>query len=560
MGAIAFLLVVLSAACSPTAPPGIEAEEPLQVNLTVDGETYNLTTQAANVRELLDEAGIVAEPTDEVTPPPFTLLSDGMSVTVVRVEEEITVVEQSLPFERKMVRSEALSAGEPPRIIQGGRNGLQEITVRTVYRDGVESERQQTKVTIIEEPLDEIVMVGVGATPGAASFSGLIAYNSGGTGAILRGSTVFPEQLDTGGQLDGRVFRLSPNGDYLLYTRVLSDTGRFNNELWLLSTERGAEPRSLGVENVLWADWNPARVASLQIAYTTGNAVSQPPGWEANNDLWVATIYANETYPFAPERIVEAYPATYGWWGGTYAWSPGGRYIAYAYADEVGIINLEPATADERRRQLESFPEFNTRAEWVWLPTITWSPDGRFLAFSSHGGSTPEAAEFDIMVASIEDAILGRFVEQAGMWSHPQWSPADLSDAGGDSGASSIAFLQAANPLNSLNSSYSLWLMDNDGSNARQVYPPVGENSRFPREEQYMAWGPSGRDMTFVFDGALYLFAVDSQQAYRVTEDDTIVTRPTWAPYGAAIEGSEEPIAALALPEVGPVEDFLPEN
>jgi hypothetical protein len=75
-----------------------------------------------------------------------------------------------------------------------------------------------------------------------------------------------------------------------------------------------------------------------------------------------------------------------------------------------------------------------------------------------------------------------------------------------------------------------------------------------------MAWGPSGRDMTFVFDGALYLFAVDSQQAYRVTEDDTIVTRPTWAPYGAAIEGSEEPIAALALPEVGPVEDFLPEN
>src|SRR5690606_15515561 len=139
-------------------------------------------------------------------------------------------------------------------------------------------------------------------------------------------------------------------------------------------------------ENILWADWNPSRDASMQIAYTTGRPVNQPPGWEANNDLWTATIFANEDFPFNPQRVVEAYPATYGWWGGNFEWSPSGEHIAYAYADEVGIIALQPANLDERRIQLYSFSEYNTRADWVWVPTISWSPDSEFLAFTSHGG------------------------------------------------------------------------------------------------------------------------------------------------------------------------------
>ena len=310
---------------------------------------------------------------------------------------------------------------------------------------------------------------------------------------------------------------------------------------------------------MLWADWNPARAASLQIAYTTGEPVSQPPGWEANNDLWLATIFTNETFPFAPEQVVEAYPVTYGWWGGTYAWSPSGRYIAYAFADEVGLIDLEAPSLEERRRQLDRFPEFNTRAEWVWLPTISWSPDSAFLAYSSHGGETPEAAEFDVKVASVNEPMVGRFVGQAGMWSHPHWSPALNATVTGELGQSNIAYLQASSPLNSLSSSYTLWLMENDGSNARQIYPPIGENSRFPREQQFMAWGPSGRDMTFVFDGALYLMDIGSRAAYRVTEDDTVVTRPSWAPYGAAIVGTEVSIETISPPDAA-VEELLPDR
>lgn len=547
---IALLLLLLPVACN--SQPAAEAgPASYQVSLTVDDQTHNLTTDAANVRELLEEAGVSTEPTDEITPPPFTPLQDGMAVSVVRVSEEIEVIEEEIPFTRRTVRSEAMGAGEPPRIIQGGRSGLQEIRVRVVYRNGEETERQRTQVTLIQEPQDEIVMVGVGANPGAVSFPGIVAYISGGNTVLLRGSTILPEQIETGGNLDGRVFSLSPTGSHLLYTRIMSDTGQFNNSLWVVRTERGAEPQQLGVDNVLWADWNPSLTGSRELAYTTGNPVDQPPGWEANNDLWVAALRNTDDSLVTPRQVVEAYPATYGWWGGSYAWSPTGRYIGYSYADEVGVIDLESAGAD-RRTQLHTFTEYNTHADWVWVPSLTWSPDGAYLAFTAHGGEDAEAMVFDTWVVNVASGVAGRFVLQAGMWSHPYWSP--FEDQANRQG-SQIAFLKAMTPLDSLRSNYTLWLMDADGSNARQIYPPAGENSRFPRERQFMVWGPSGQEMAFIFHDDLYLFDVNDQSAYRVTEDDIVASRPTWAPYGAAITSEDAADGTLAPIRIDPQED-----
>lgn len=536
----AFLLpaLLLAGVACTTAPPPAAGSTAIQVTLHVDGETHNLTTAAANVRELLGEAGISTAGADEVSPPPFTPLQDGMEVTVVRVEERIEVTEESLPFDRKIVRSAAMDADDPPRIIQGGHAGRQEVTVRVVLRDGVEVDRQRTQVTLVESPQDEIVMVGVGSTPGSLTFPGLIAYLNGSNGVLLRGSTAFPEQMATGGHLDGRVFTLSPTGSHLLYTRVTSDTGRFQNRLFVIATEPGAEPRDLEVENVLWAGWNPASTRPLQIAYSTAEPVDVPPGWQANNDLWVGDLQQNEAAAFRPRQVVETYPATYGWWGGSYAWSPDGRYLAYGYADEVGLIDLAARRESERFIQLYTFTEYDTRADWVWLPTLSWSPDGAILAFSAHSGADSEAMSFDVVASLVEGNVTRRFVEQAGMWSHPHWSPPDAGAQAG-AGGSQIAFLQASNPLDGLRSSYSLWLMDADGSNTRRLYPPPGEMSAFPYEAQFMAWGPSGRDVVFIFDSSLYLLNVDEGSGNRITQDDTVASRPAWAPYGAGIEAAD---------------------
>lgn len=508
--------------------------EPVSATITIDGESRNLTTSSANVRELLEEASITLNDADLIEPPLFTPLTNGMSVVVTRVTESVEVIEQSIPYQRRTVRNESMQADDSPIIVQAGRPGLQELTVRIVYHDGLEYSRQDSRLTIIEPAQDEIVMVGVGSAPGTVTFEGLLAYIAGGNSILLRNSSAFPEQINTGGDLDRRVYQLSPSGAELLYTRATSETESFNS-LWVVSTTPGAEPRPIGVDNVLWAAWNPDRVNRPQIAYTTGNPTELLPGWEANNDLWLVDFPLSPSGSFRPEDLIEAYPASYGWWGGEYAWSPVGRYIAYSYADEIGVIDTQ-ADEGERRVRLHTFTEYNTQADWVWVPSLTWSPDGDFIAFSKHSSDDPEALLFDTWAVDVASGAAARFVQQSGIWGHPQWSPAQQASetASDDMGASQIAFLRASDPVESLRSTYTLWLMDRDGSNARQIYPAAGENSRFPREQSALAWGPAGDSIVFVYDGDLFFYALDEGNARRITHDDNVVSNPSWAPYGRA--------------------------
>ncbi|MCZ7668086.1 MAG: hypothetical protein M5U34_13275 [Chloroflexi bacterium] len=113
---------------------------------------------------------------------------------------------------------------------------------------------------------------------------------------------------------------------------------------------------------------------------------------------------------------------------------------------------------------------------------LTWSPDGRFLAYTTHNSEDPDETVFDSWVMDTVTGVNGRFVENAGMWAHLNW-------AGSANVADPIAFLRTTNPLDSQRSSYTLWLMDQDGSNAHQIYPAANENSYFPRQQRFMAWG-----------------------------------------------------------------------
>ena len=544
-----FLLLFFISACAQQLPESVSQKAPLQVSLSVDGELFNLTSEAATVRELLDEAAIDLGELDQVDPPLFTPLQNEMDITVVRVTESLEVVTESIPFERKFVRTDSMSADDEPQLVQAGKNGLREVTVRIVYQDGIETQRWRANEVVVEEPEDELVMIGIGASRDNVDFAGTLAYISGGTAVIMRGSTAFPEQLNIAGQLDGRVFELSPTGEYLLYTQTISDTNSFNNSLWLISTERDAQPIALDVENVLWAGWNPSLENTLQIAYTTAQSSDQPPGWEANNDIWLgsldfieeakieATPIPTDTteipFLFEPTLFVDAYPALNGWWGGNYAWSPNGRFLAYAYANEVGIIDVEAEIVEEQvpHQQLVEFAPYNTNADWVWVPTLTWSPNGRFLAFTQHDGTDEQAALFNSWVLDTETPLTGQFVEETGMWGHMNWA----------TNSDQIAFLKATDPLDSLRSNYTLWVMDNDGSNAQQIYPPLGENSAFSRDENFMAWGPTGEDIAFIFDDDLFLLNINTNELARITLDDTLDNHPTWAPYGAAVSDSALP-------------------
>ncbi len=538
------LLLFISLAACADQTPQFAADRAVAVTIIADGENRQITTDAGNVRDLLRQQNIILNDADEVLPPLFTPLEENQTITIVRVTESVEIIERSVPFERRIARSEALDPDEPPRVVQAGKSGLEELTVRIVYRDGIESERRITQITPIVDAQPEIMMIGIGAATGNLNFAGIIAMINGGAGVIYRGNTAFPEQLSLGGDLDGRVFVLSPTGSHLLYTAATTDTERFNS-LFVISVEPDAEPRSLGVDNILWADWNPDAAVRQQIAYSSGIATGLPPGWEANNDLWVGELLRSEQAPFIPRQIVEAYPATYGWWGGNYAWSPNGRYMAFAHADEVGVLDLEADEDEVARYRLQKFTEYTTGGDWAWVPSLSWSADGQLLAFSAHAGNDPGADNFDAWVIDVANRVTAPFVQNAGMWSHPHWSPVpDETDS------HFLASLRATVPLESERSSYALWLMDQDGSNARQIYPAAGENSAFPRDQQFMSWGPTGRDIAFIFSNALHIYNLDSGEAHRVNQDDALASHPSWAPYGSGIQGRLRPseLAPLATP------------
>jgi len=512
------------------------------VTIVVDGASRTVATAAATVGEALAEAGVTLGAADEIDPASTTSLTAAASgspfqITVVRVSETTEVIPEAIPFKRQIVRSAEMAPDEPPRLLQAGETGLRQVTVRIVFHDGLEAERWPTATSVVEPAKDEIVMIGVAVERDRLAFDGVLAYIDSGRALVLEGATDAARQLAVDGQLDGRVFQLSPDGGRLLYT--ISDPAggaTFRNSLWLISTSPDATPEPLAIENVLWAGWDPA-AAVPRIAYTTARSITLPPGWEANNDLWLLDLPVEGAQP-APVRLIESYPAAYSWWGGQFAWSPDGR-LAYAFADQVGILTMPAATGDPAlpgqtpvepsREILHDFTEYNTGADWAWLPALSWSADGRFLSYTDHAGDNPLASDrFDLRLADTQAANQVTLVEGAGIWSSACWSPAQTLPG------RQIAYLTAAEPAASLESGYVLWLADSDGSETRRLFPPEGESGLFARS-QPLAWGPDPDRLAFIFDDALHILDLPSGEYFRAGEDDTVSSHPTWAPYATTL-------------------------
>lgn len=517
-------------------PAPTAALPPASLRVVADGETRELTTTAATVAGALAEAGVLVGAADRVTPPLPATLAPGQAqtITVVRVTETTEVIPEAIPFRRQIVRSADMTPGDPPRLLQAGQPGLQEVTVRIVYHDGLEAERWPTATTIVEPARDEIVMIGVAAPLERMTFTGTLATIDQGRAILLEGASDAPRQLDAEGQLDGRVFQLSPDGRYLLYSATVGEAAAsFRNALWLIETAEGATAQPLAIENVLWAGWDPA-AQTPRIAYTTARSIAQPPGWEATNDLWLLDIV--EGAQPSPVRLIESYPAAYGWWGGNYAWSPDGR-LAYAFAGEVGVLDIpaagdpalvgQLALAEPGRTLFHTFTPFDTGADWAWVPVLSWSADGRILAYTDHTGEADEAERFDLRLANTTAPGQQVLVEGAGIWSFSQWSPlATLPET-------QLVYLQAIEPAASQDSGYVLWLSDETGGDPQRLYPPEGETSFFARS-QPLVWGPDADRLAFIFDDALHILDIRTGEVFRAGDDDTISSNPTWAPYGNA--------------------------
>jgi Tol biopolymer transport system component len=513
-------LAILLSACQREAPS-------VPVTILADGKAVQVAVPGGTVRDALAAAGVSVGGLDRVRPDLWEELQPGLQIRVVRVQEVEEVQRRSIPFERRVLRSEALPDGES-RLVQLGQEGEEEIVYKVVLEDGVETQRLEVSRKVVRPVVHEVLAVGVRGNLPSVPITGTIAYISGGNAWMMRAESGGRRPLTSAGDLDGRVFDLSPDGRWLLFSRMVTDTASSAlNSLWVVGTTVvGEEAWPLGIEGVLHAQWDQA---AARIAYTTAERSQGSPGWKARNDLWVAEVRLPSPHvtptlsqPVVTPTLVTAQMpgGAYPWWGTALAWSPDGKHIAYGTANSVGVIRLDTGDAED----LLTFPEYHTYAEWVWTPSLSWAPDGRYLACTVHaagpGDLIPQDSPlFHVYGVRLDGQVKAPLAEGVGMWANPQW-------AWTASGPWAIAYGQSRSPTSSQESQYDLFLMDRDGSDKVRLFPPALEDPGLVAPQ--FAWSPDGTHLVVVWQGDLYLVDVATGQAHQLTADGNS-GHPRWS-------------------------------
>jgi hypothetical protein len=498
----------------------IETEDAISVTISDANDTT--TIQAApgiTIDQVLREQKVNLNPLDRVDPPLTTTVVGGELILITRVTEEFSVSESVVAFEQQTVKNESLAEGQT-LLIQPGVNGLKQSTHRILRENGVETSRTLVKEEIIQPAKPEIVMIGVQSPFSALDINGVIAYISSANAWIMNSNTGNRRVVASTGDLDGRVFSLSYDRKWLLFSRSADATeGDHINSLWLVDiTRTGSTPFDTGIRDVvLYAEWVPGRTNTF--AYSTVEPREAAPGWQANNDLHLFTI----TDTGAKERdflqVEINSGGIYGWWGTTFKWSPDGSRLAYSRPDSIGLVNF----VSGQLVSLLDFEPYQPKTDWAWVPGIEWSRDGSaiYTVQRSANSTSNEDSEYDLVALLVESGRVLPLVDGCGLFCYPVLSTKDAS------GYIRVGYLSAIFPTQSETSRYNLYVMDRDASNRKKLYPSEGQQGLDP---QLIAWSPGSRStsfLAFIAQGNLMLSELPSGVVKQVTGDGSIA-RVIW--------------------------------
>jgi hypothetical protein len=533
VGCLAVLLMLamsLLQACSVTPA----ASQEITVHITADGQQISLRLPpASTVQQALEAASLKMGTLDRTEPPVYTVLTDGSGIRLIRVTESFEIKQEVIPFERQTLRNESLPKDQEI-YLQKGQNGLQELTYRHVYEDGVETSAATiVKRVTLQQPVPEIVMVGIQAPFVPFSLPGKLVYLRDGNAWLIEESTANRRAVVTSGDLDGRVLSLSDDGTWLLFTRKSQDGSQIN-ELWAIDlSAQDSKPIDLGVRNVVhFADWVPG--SHEKVVFSTVEPRTQAPGWQANNDLYALSFSPSGwVSKWKDKPVLEANSGgVYGWWGTDFAWAPNGSELAFSRPDGIGLLDFKTGELNK----LWDIVPLQTRGDWAWVPGISWGPDGTALYTVNHvpppGASAPEESpDFDLSAFPLSEKRPLSLVSQSGMFAYPLVSP--QQDLPSGEKAYQVAFLQAIFPSQSDTSRYRLMVMDRDGSNQRELFPGQERSGGLEPQINWGAWSPapmpdSGDDaIALIYQGNLWVVDSVSGQAQQITGDG-LTSRAVW--------------------------------
>ncbi len=521
---ITSILILVGSACSSSSPPPTPQEE-ISIQIEVDGRIQTVSIpDGSSVQTALDLAGITLAGKDRAEPAPVVLLTEDAAIRVIRVEETIETEQVIIPFQVIRQPTENLPAGQE-KLLQAGKNGLKEVAYVRVFEDGLEISFEEVSSLELEGAVDEIILVGVQSSIAPISLPSPLIYISNGNAWMMEQSTANRFLIVSTGDLDGRIFRLSGDGNWLLFTRTEEDEDIINS-LWAVEVNSyGDLLVELDTENVIhYADWVPGMEQIF--AFSSVEPRLSAPGWQANNDLVIERFSINGWT--APVDILQEtnYGGVYGWWGTDFQYSPGGELLAYASPDQIGIINTEDR---EKQVILEIIP-YKTQGDWAWMPGLGIGPLGNVIYSVDHTAqegnlSTEESPVFDLVAIPLTGGGARTIVHDVGMFTYPLPSPIQEKPSG--EASFQIAYLQAVFPEQSATSNYRVFLMDRDGSNQYLIFP-VQDKPGLQPSKDWGAWSPeefdegSGYPLAVIYEGNIWILNPETGDFWQVTGDSSV--------------------------------------
>jgi resuscitation-promoting factor RpfB len=142
----------------------ITVRRSIPLTIQVDGRMFVTRTHGRTVGEALAESGIALIGLDYASPPDATPLQADMTIRVVRVTEEDTVIQQTPIDFKRVTKADPTLPLDTRQVIQQGVAGVIEQRIHVRREDGVEVSRSPVETVVAQAPRDEITAIGTKAT------------------------------------------------------------------------------------------------------------------------------------------------------------------------------------------------------------------------------------------------------------------------------------------------------------------------------------------------------------------------------------------------------------
>lgn len=129
------------------------------VTINVDGKEQKVITLKKTVEGALKDANIELSDKDRVEPQLKSEVKGDISVKIIRVTEELSCQIQELKFTNEVKKNEKLDIGAV-NVVKKGENGKKEVTIKTIYEDGIEVAKEVFSEKILKPAVNGIIEEG----------------------------------------------------------------------------------------------------------------------------------------------------------------------------------------------------------------------------------------------------------------------------------------------------------------------------------------------------------------------------------------------------------------